>query len=122
MQEIKRKLVRRKRRHLRLRKRVIGTCARPRLSVNRTLKNIFCQLINDIDGKTLASASSLLKEIKDKQPYGGNKKAAELVGEKIAEDAVKLGVKDVVFDRSGYKYHGRIQSLAESAKKNGLNF
>lgn len=122
MDNIKKKLQRKKRRHIKIRKKIIGTKERPRLSVYRSLKNIYCQLIDDFEGKTLASASSSLKDIKEKFPFGGNKGVAEAVGKLIAEEAIKTGIKDVVFDRGGYKFHGRIKSLAEAARKNGLNF
>lgn len=122
MKPIKKKIARRKKRHLKVRRRISGTKERPRISVFRSLKNIYCQLIDDVEGKTLASASSFSKEIKEKSPYGGNKKAAELVGEKIANEAISKGIKYAVFDRGGYKFHGRIKSLAETAMKTGLNF
>ncbi|MGR3178034.1 MAG: 50S ribosomal protein L18 [Candidatus Anammoxibacter sp.] len=122
MKPIKKKIARRKRRHLKIRKRVFGTKERPRLSVYRSLKNICCQLIDDVEGKTLVSVSSLSKEIKENASSGEKKKVAELVGEKVANDALSKGIKDVVFDRGGYKFHGRIKSLAEGARKTGLNF
>ena len=122
MKLIKRKILRRKRRQSRIRKRVFGTKSRPRLSVFRSLKNIYCQLINDEEGKTIVSASSFSEDIKSEFPYGGNIAVAEKVGEVIAKEAIAKGINDVVFDRRGYKFHGRIKSLAESARKNGLNF
>lgn len=112
----------RERRHKRVRQEVLGTPERPRLSVYRSLKNIYCQLIDDLSGKTLASSSTLQSGIREKIRYGGNKTAAELVGEKIAEEARKVGIQKVVFDRGGYKFHGRIKALAESARKNNLIF
>ncbi len=122
METVKKKLIRRKRRHTKIRKRVIGTKLRPRLSVFRSSKNIYCQLIDDFDGKTLVCASSNTKDILEKFPYGGNLQVAEAVGSKIAIEAQKIGIKDVIFDRGGYKFHGRIKSLAEAARKEGLNF
>lgn len=116
------KQYKRQRRHLRVRQKVFGTKQKPRLSVCRSLKNIYCQLIDDVEGKTLASASTLSPDIKDKLHYGGNKKAAELVGQKIAEEAKKLGIQKVVFDRSWYKFHGRIKALADAARKTNLQF
>ncbi len=98
-------------RHLRVRQKVFGTEECPRLSVYRSLKNIYCQLIDDSRGRTLAAVSTLSPDIKGKVSYGGNKKAAELVGNKIAEEARKLGVAKVVFDRGPYKFHGRIKAL-----------
>ncbi|MGR3220481.1 MAG: 50S ribosomal protein L18 [Candidatus Anammoxibacter sp.] len=122
MKPIQKKIKRKKRRHLQIRKRVFGTKERPRLSVFRSLKNICCQLINDVEGKTLVSVSSLSKDFKENTSSDSKKKVAELVGEKIATDALSKGIKDIVFDRSGYKFHGRIKSLAEGARKTGLNF
>ena len=111
--------VARKRRHIRVRKKVEGTTACPRLNVFRSLKNIYAQIIDDTKGVTLVAASS--KEI-DKGAGGGNKVGARAVGKLIAEKAVKAGIKDVVFDRGGYLYHGRVMELAEGAREGGLNF
>ena len=122
MKPIKKKKEQKKRRHLRIRKVIIGTKERPRLSVFRSLKNIYCQLIDDVEGKTIASASSFSKEIREKTSYGGSKGTAQLVGEKIATEALDKGINNIIFDRGGYKYHGRVKSLAESARKKGLNF
>ncbi len=122
MNSINKKYKKRLRRRKGIRKKVFGVEERPRLSVFRSSKNIYCQIINDTTGKTLASASTLTKEIKDKFPYGGNVKAAELVGQKIAEEASKLGITKIVFDRGGYKYHGRVKALADSARKNSLAY
>lgn len=105
-----------------IRKRIFGVKEKPRLSVYRSSKNIYCQLIDDTTGRTLASASTLIKDIKDKLPYGGNIEAAKLVGRKIAEDAAKIGITRVVFDRGGYKYHGRVKALADSAREGSLVF
>ncbi|MFN3466840.1 MAG: 50S ribosomal protein L18 [Candidatus Brocadiales bacterium] len=109
-------------RHLRARQKVFGTKDRPRLSVYRSLKNIYCQLIDDVQGRTLASASTLSPDIKGNLSYGGNKKAAELIGRKIAEEAKKLGITKVVFDKGAYKFHGRIKTLADAAREAKLNF
>lgn len=122
MDHIKEKLRKRVRRHLRIRRKVNGTVDRPRLSVYRSLKHIYCQIINDIDGKTLVAVSTQSPEIRSQMAYGGNVKAAELVGKKVAEEAIKNGITKVVFDKGGYKYHGRIKALAESARKNNLSF
>ena len=122
MNQIKEKIRKRTRRHLRIRVKVIGTSERPRLSVCRTLKNIYCQIINDLEGRTLAAASTQSPDIRSQIPYGGNVKAAEIVGKKIAEEAKKRGITKVVFDKGGYKYHGRIKALAESARKYNLSF
>lgn len=122
MNILKEKHRRKIKRHKRIRRKVYGVKEKPRLSVYRSLKNIYCQLIEDSTGITLASVSTLSKEIKEELPYGGNKKAAELVGRKIAEEAKKIGISKVVFDRGGYKFHGRVKALAESARKNNLIF
>jgi len=108
----------RKRRHTRVRKNVTGTAAMPRLNVFRSNTQIFAQLINDEDGTTLASSSSVELKIKT----GGNAEGAALVGKDIAEKAKKLKITKVVFDRGGYLYHGRVAALAEAARKAGLEF
>ncbi|MDE2216472.1 MAG: 50S ribosomal protein L18 [Planctomycetota bacterium] len=122
MDRIKEKLRKRTRRHLRVRRKVVGSSERPRLNVYRSLKHIYCQIIDDIEGKTLAAASTQSPDIRSQIRYGGNVKAAEIVGKKIAEEAMKKGVTKVVFDKGGYKYHGRIKALAESARKHNLIF
>lgn len=111
----------RDRRRKSVRKNIDGTAERPRLAVFRANRNISCQLIDDSLGVTLASASSLEKGIRP--PAGMTKTdAAKLVGEAIAKRALERGVKAVVFDRGGYKYHGRVKALADSARENGLRF
>jgi large subunit ribosomal protein L18 len=114
--------VARKRRHERVRARLIGTNTRPRLCVFRSLKNIHAQVIDDSTGYTLVSASSLDADIKDK--ISGKKKTevAEQVGSLVAQRALDKGIKKLAFDRGGYKYHGRIKALAEAARKAGLDF
>lgn len=112
----------RQKRHLRLRNKVHGTTERPRLNVFRSLNNIYAQVIDDVKGVTLVSASTLDKELKDYQGHGGNKEAAKLVGELVAKRAVAAGIKQVVFDRGGYIYHGRVKELAEAAREAGLEF
>lgn len=109
-------------RHLRVRKNISGTPERPRLNVYRSLSNIYAQVIDDTTGRTLVSASSLEKEIKDKVEYCGNKAAAKEVGLLVAKKALDKGIKAVVFDRGGYVYHGRVQELAEGAREGGLEF
>ena len=109
-------------RHLRVRKNISGTPNRPRLNVYRSLSNIYAQIIDDVAGKTLVSASSLDKEIKEKVSYGGNKEAAKEVGLLEAKRALEAGIKAVVFDRGGYVYHGRVSELAEGAREGGLEF
>ncbi len=95
---------------------------RPRLSVFRSSKNIYAQVIDDAKGVTLCAASSIEKDFKSATKKGTDKAAAAAIGKLIAERAVKAGVKDVVFDRGGYIYHGRIKALAEAAREGGLNF
>lgn len=112
----------RERRHYRVRNTVIGTPERPRVNVYRSLKNIYVQIIDDLAGHTLVSASSLEPAIRDSLEFGGNKDAAKMVGELAAERALEKGIKDVVFDRGGYKYHGRVQEVAEALREKGLNF
>ncbi len=107
---------RRKSRHLRIRGRVRGTAERPRLFVFRSSKHIYAQLIDDREGKVLASASDLGLKVK------GKMKAAESVGQAIAEKAKAAGIGQVVFDRGGYKYHGRVKAVAEGARTGGLEF
>ncbi|MDD4689118.1 MAG: 50S ribosomal protein L18 [Eubacteriales bacterium] len=112
--------VARKRRHLRVRKKISGTTSCPRLNVYRSLKNIYAQIIDDTKGVTLVAASSL--DVSLKGTIGGNKDAAKAVGKLIAEKAVAAGITEVVFDRSGYLYHGRVQELADGAREGGLKF
>jgi len=111
------------RRRARNRRKIAGRDnTRPRLSVFRSLGNIYVQVIDDSKGVTLAAASSLDKDLKGKLKGGGNKDAATAVGKLVAERAVKAGVKDVVFDRGSYRYHGRVKALADAAREGGLNF
>ncbi|WP_068783683.1 50S ribosomal protein L18 [Paenibacillus phocaensis] len=109
-------------RHLRVRKKVQGTAARPRLNVYRSSKHIYAQLIDDVAGVTLASASTVDKELSGSIGNGGNVESARKVGELIAKRGQEKGVKNVVFDRGGYLYHGRIQALADAAREAGLEF
>ena len=106
-------------RHTRVRSKVSGTAECPRLDVFRSNAHIYAQVIDDTTGTTLVSASTVEKEFKE---YGGNKEAARAVGKKLAERALEKNIKDVVFDRGGYVYHGRVQELAEGAREGGLNF
>ena len=108
----------RKKRHARVRNKVSGTAECPRLNVFRSNTQIFAQIIDDVKGVTLVSSSSVELKIKN----GGNVEGAKLVGKDIAEKAKKLKIKNVVFDRGGYLYHGRVQALAEAARENGLEF
>mgnify|MGYP003426571038 CR=1 FL=1 len=109
--------VARLRRHKRVRKTISGTPACPRLCVFRSLKNIYAQIIDDVAGATLVAASSL-----ELEGNGGNKEAAKAVGELIAKKALEKGIENVVFDRGGYIYHGRVQELADGAREAGLKF
>ena len=106
-------------RHIRVRAKISGTAERPRLAVYRSENNISAQIINDVSGVTLASASSYEKDFTE---YGGNKTAAKEVGKRIAERALAKGIENVVFDRGGYLYHGRVLELAEGAREGGLKF
>jgi large subunit ribosomal protein L18 len=110
------------RKHTRVRKKITGTPQRPRLNVFRSLTNIYAQIIDDKAGNTLVSASTLDEAIKGKIKARGNKEAAKEVGTLIAKRAQEIGIKDVVFDRGGYIYHGRIKELADAAREEGLNF
>ncbi|MEA4963236.1 50S ribosomal protein L18 [bioreactor metagenome] len=112
----------RKKRHLRVRTKVFGTAERPRLNVFRSLNNIYAQIIDDDLGVTLVAASSLDKDVKEKFENGGNKETAKAVGELIAKKAIEAGIKQVVFDRGGYIYHGRVMELASAAREAGLEF
>jgi len=108
----------RQRIHARIREKLAGTGARPRLNVYRSLNHIYAQVIDDQTGRTLASASSLAMKLKT----GGNVAAAKEIGKAVAERAVEKGIKQVVFDRGGYLYHGRIKALADAAREAGLQF
>lgn len=112
----------RKRKHLRVRKKISGTTSRPRFCVYKSNTNIYAQIIDDTTGTTLVSASSLEKDVKSLVSFGGNIKAAAEVGKKIAERAGSKEIKEVVFDRSGYIYHGRVAALADAAREAGLTF
>jgi large subunit ribosomal protein L18 len=112
----------RQRVHQRVRTRVEGTDERPRLCVYRSLGHIYAQVIEDRSGRTLVSASSIDKEMKKQMKGGGNVAAAKVIGKAVAERAKAAGIEKVVFDRGGYKYHGRIRALAEAAREAGLKF
>lgn len=109
-------------RHKRVRRKITGTAQRPRLAVFRSANNIYAQIIDDAARVTLVSASSLEAEIKSAVNGTGNKEAARKVGELVAKKAVEKGITEVVFDRGGYLYHGRVQELAEGAREAGLKF
>ncbi len=109
-------------RQKRVRKKVFGTAERPRLNVYRSLNNMYAQIIDDVSGNTLVSASTLDKDIKASLSKTGNKEAAKAVGEAVAKRAIEKGIEEVVFDRAGYLYHGRVKELAEGARNAGLKF
>ena len=109
----------RQKRHLRVRNHISGTAERPRLNVFRSLSNIYAQVIDDVQGVTVVSAST---QEKDFANYGGNIEAAKAVGEAVAKRAMEKGISEVVFDRGGYVYHGRVKALAEAAREAGLKF
>ena len=113
---------RRVKRHERVRKNLFGTPERPRLCVYRSSKNISAQIIDDVNGVTLVSASSLDKELKAAIGYGGNKEAARKVGAAVAKKALEKGIEVVCFDRGGFLYHGRVAELAAGAREGGLKF
>lgn len=112
----------RQRRRWRVRNRIKRDATRPRLSVFRSHKHMYAQVIDDAGGRTLVAASTAAKDLGSSLKYGGNKTAAEAVGKAIAERALAAGIKDVAFDRREYQYHGRVAALAEAARKAGLNF
>ena len=119
MKRIKERYTRRVRRRKGIRARIIGTPERPRLAVARSLRHIYAQLIDDLSGRTLVAVSSLTK---GSRIEGGNCQAAEAVGTGLAERGKGAGIKTVVFDRGGHRYHGRVKTLAEAARKGGLEF
>lgn len=120
MNHEKAKIKRRDRRRRRVRKRVVGTPVRPRVCIFRSLNHIYAQVIDDMSGKTLCASSSLDRSLGLEKT--GNAAAAAAVGKAIAEKAKAAGVSDVVFDRNGFPYHGRVRALAEAARKSGLSF
>ena len=112
----------RKRVHLRIRKKIRGTCEQPRLNIFRSLNHIYAQIIDDNKGVTLVSASSLDKEVRATSKSGGSVVGAKIIGEEIARRAKAQGIEKVVYDRGGYPYHGRVKVLAEAAREAGLKF
>jgi large subunit ribosomal protein L18 len=123
MNHQKAKELQRQRRRHHVRSRITGTSERPRLTVFRSSKHIYAQLIDDLTGRTLASASSVVKKAEQsKSGYGGNVKAAKTVGLRLAEAAKTAGIAKAAFDRGHYKYHGRIKALADGAREGGLQF
>ena len=112
----------RERVHRRVRQKVSGSSERPRLTVYRSLNQIYAQVIDDVAGATLVSASSIDKETRKEAKSGGNVATAKIIGRIVAERAIAAGITKVVFDRGGYKYHGRVQALADAAREAGLKF
>ena len=109
-------------RHRRVRKLVTGVPGKERFCVFKSLKHIYAQVIDDVDGKIVLSSSSLSPEFKEKMSYGGDVKAAQLVGKILAEKCKQCGIEKVIFDRGGYPYHGRVKALAEACREGGLIF
>ncbi len=112
----------RKRRHRRVRSKISGTPERPRLNVFRSSRHIYAQVIDDQAGRTLVAASSLDPGLREKLGHGANREAAKKVGELLARRALDKGITEVVFDRGGYIFHGRVKALADAARENGLKF
>jgi large subunit ribosomal protein L18 len=108
--------------HKRIRRKLSGTAARPRLAVFRSVAHIYAQVIDDVAGATVVSASTVDKGARDGHPKGGNVAAAKAIGKLVAERAKEKGIKSVVFDRGGYQYHGRVKALADAAREAGLEF
>ena len=112
----------RKKRQVRVRKKIIGSVERPRLCIFRSSKHIYAQIIEDVSGTTLAAASTVTKGETDNLKHGGNLEAAKVVGKLIAEKALAKDINQVVFDRNGFLYHGRVKALADAAREAGLSF
>lgn len=122
MNPVDRRRADRIRRHQRVRKKVLGTSERPRLSVFRSHQHIYAQIIDDLKGHTLVAASTVEADFPKSDQYYGNIEAAQKIGARIAKKALEKGIDTVVFDRGGNRYHGRIAALAEAAREQGLNF
>ncbi|NLA26921.1 MAG: 50S ribosomal protein L18 [Firmicutes bacterium] len=122
MIKIKSRNEKRKKRHQRVRVKIIGDAARPRLNVFRSSKHIYAQIIDDLSGSTLVAASSLDPGLREMPACGSNCEAAGKVGALLAKRALDSGIKEVVFDRGGYRYHGRVKALADAAREEGLKF
>jgi large subunit ribosomal protein L18 len=116
------KVIKRITRKKRIRKKIQGTKEKPRATVFRSLKHIYIQIINDSEGRVLLASSSLSKSFREKMKTGSNIQAAKLLGEIIAEEALKKNIKKIVFDRNGYLYHGRVKALADSMREKGMEF
>ena len=122
MNSHKLKQVQRLRRRRHVRRKIVGTVERPRLTVFRSSKHIYAQLIDDLTGNTLAAASSVAPDLRKDVAYGGNVKAAQAVGKRLAELAKERGITKAAFDRGHYRYHGRVKALADAAREGGLQF
>src|SRR2546421_6728874 len=120
MKAQKRLAATRQRKRNRVRRKVVGTAERPRLTVFRSSKHIYAQLIDDLSGVTLAATSSVAEEVRGGTPYGGNVKAAAVVGKQLASIAKDKGIGKAAFDRGHYRYHGRVKALADAAREGGL--
>ena len=116
------KLIRRDRRKRSIRKKISGTPERPRMTVHKSNRNIYVQIIDDVEGKTICGVSTLIPALKGKAETRKNVNFAASIGEELAKSAQEKGVKKVVFDRAGYKYHGVVKAVADAARKNGLEF
>ncbi|MCY3543700.1 MAG: 50S ribosomal protein L18 [Chloroflexota bacterium] len=122
MAKIRTNKARRVMRHVRVRRKIGGTAERPRLAVYRSLNHVYAQVIDDTQGVTLAAASSVESAVRSQQNGKSKTGVAEMVGELVSERAKEIGISQVVFDRGGYKYHGRVKALADAARKGGLVF
>ena len=122
MDRFKEKNAKRRRRHNRVIRKIFGSAEKPRLCVFRSNKNIYCQLIDDEAHRTIAHASTMEKEMRDNLSKRANNEAAKEIGKRIAQKAIALDIKQVRFDRAGYKYHGNVKELAEGARESGLKF
>ena len=121
MQIIKKKLARRKRRRQHIRKKLKGSATRPRLTVYRSARHIYCQAVDDFTGVTLASASTMSRDVKEElTANSGNVQGATTIGEMLAARLKEQGISKLSFDRNGYKYHGRVQAIAEALRKEGI--
>ncbi|MGD0231730.1 MAG: 50S ribosomal protein L18 [Syntrophorhabdales bacterium] len=116
------KIAARLKRKKRIRKKIAGTAERPRLCVYKSLKNIYAQLVDDATGRVITGISTLTADLKGEITYGGNAGSAKKVGEAVAKKALSIGIKEILFDRNGFKYHGRIKALADGAREGGLIF
>jgi large subunit ribosomal protein L18 len=116
------KIEARLKRKKRIRKKICGNATKPRLCVFKSLKNMYAQIVDDASGKVITGVSTLTASIKGELKYGGNTSSAKKVGEAIAVKAAEMGIKEIVFDRNGFKYHGRVKALAEGAREGGLIF